>query len=324
MPVASVDKVTSADVARLAGVSRATVSYVLNDKPGQTISESTRATVLKAAEKLGYRPNTAARRLAGGSARHVLLLAPRVPTADQLSKLSWLLTDLLAEHGIALSIAFDSGDAASLVRSARATGVDAILAMRPFEPGEQAALEAVGVSILSSTAAAMSGQEVLAAAQVEHLAARGHTRLAFARPAEEGLEFFVSGREAGARAAADAHGAEIVDSVAFEMDGSDAATIMTTWKAAGVTAVVAYNDEVGMRVLHGIRMAGLSCPDDFAVIGVDNLPVSQVSDPPLSSIEILADRYAEAIAAEVVGDAPVASASVDPGDVLRVVVRASS
>lgn len=48
---------TSADVARLARTSRATVSYVLNDKPGQSISSATRARVLQAAQKLGYTPN---------------------------------------------------------------------------------------------------------------------------------------------------------------------------------------------------------------------------------------------------------------------------
>jgi DNA-binding LacI/PurR family transcriptional regulator len=320
--IARVEKVTSADVARAAAVSRATVSYVLNDTPGQTISQATRAAVLRAADELGYRPNPAARRLAGGSARHVLLLAPRVPTADLLSKTSWRLTDLLAEHGVALSIAFDNGDGASLVRLARSTGVDAILAMRAFEPAEEAELDAMGVTVLGSAGAASGAQEIVAAFQVEHLIDRGHRRLAIAGPAESGLEFFATGREAGARAAAAARGAEIVDGVAFAVDGSNAPEVMTAWKAAGVTGVVAYNDEVAMRVLHGIRIAGLSCPADFAVIGVDNLPVSQVSDPPLSSVEFLTDRYADVLAAELLGVSPAPVADAD--SIIRIVHRASS
>jgi DNA-binding LacI/PurR family transcriptional regulator len=55
--------VTSADVARRAGVSQATVSYVLNSTPGQAITERTRVRVLKAANDLGYQPNSAARGL---------------------------------------------------------------------------------------------------------------------------------------------------------------------------------------------------------------------------------------------------------------------
>ena len=56
-------RATSADVAREAGVSRATVSYVLNDTPNQKIPEQTREKVLEAARKLAYSPSTAARAL---------------------------------------------------------------------------------------------------------------------------------------------------------------------------------------------------------------------------------------------------------------------
>ena len=54
---------TSSDVAREAGLSRATVGYVLNDVPHQSIPEPTRRRVLEAAAKLGYRPSAAARSL---------------------------------------------------------------------------------------------------------------------------------------------------------------------------------------------------------------------------------------------------------------------
>ncbi|WP_407840972.1 LacI family DNA-binding transcriptional regulator [Streptomyces sp. DSM 116496] len=51
---------TSADVARLAGVSRATVSFVLNDTQGHRVGEAARARVLDAARQLGYVPHAAA------------------------------------------------------------------------------------------------------------------------------------------------------------------------------------------------------------------------------------------------------------------------
>ena len=54
-------RVTSEDVARASGVSRATVSYVLNNDPRQSIPLETRERVLKIARELGYRPSTAAR-----------------------------------------------------------------------------------------------------------------------------------------------------------------------------------------------------------------------------------------------------------------------
>lgn len=57
-------RVTMSDVARRAGVSRTTVSFVLNDKPGATIPDETRRRILKAIDELGYRPNAGARALA--------------------------------------------------------------------------------------------------------------------------------------------------------------------------------------------------------------------------------------------------------------------
>ena len=66
---------TSADVALAAGVSRATVSFVLNDKPNSRVSDDTRHRVLEAARLLGYTPNTAARSLASGEAVSGLLFA---------------------------------------------------------------------------------------------------------------------------------------------------------------------------------------------------------------------------------------------------------
>ena len=62
----SKQRLTSHDVARESGLSRATVSYVLNNDPRQTIPEETRQRVLRAARKLGYRPSAPARALRAG------------------------------------------------------------------------------------------------------------------------------------------------------------------------------------------------------------------------------------------------------------------
>ena len=72
-------RVTAADVAARAGVSRATVSYVLNDTPHQVIPETTRERVRAAAAELGYTPSVAARALMTGRSDIVLLLLPEWP-----------------------------------------------------------------------------------------------------------------------------------------------------------------------------------------------------------------------------------------------------
>ena len=79
MPASTVKRVTAADVARSLGLSRATVGFVLNDTPGQTIPEATRERVLAEAKRLGYRANTAARALASGRSRIILLVLPDWP-----------------------------------------------------------------------------------------------------------------------------------------------------------------------------------------------------------------------------------------------------
>ncbi|WP_236565768.1 MULTISPECIES: substrate-binding domain-containing protein [Nocardia] len=63
-----------------------------------------------------------------------------------------------------------------------------------------------------------------------------------------------------------------------------AADIITGWARDGVTAVCTQNDETAFSVLHGVREAGLHCPQDMAAIGVDAIPLGAVSTPPLTSI----------------------------------------
>ena len=77
---------TSADVARLAGVSRATVSYVLNNTDAVRISEPTRRRVREAAKELGYVPHAAARTLRAGHSRMVLMPTLPVPAGPLYSQ----------------------------------------------------------------------------------------------------------------------------------------------------------------------------------------------------------------------------------------------
>src|SRR3954449_3693311 len=100
MPDGSTRRVTSADVARLAGVSRATVSYVLNDTPRQSISADTRTRVLDAAAQLGYAPSAAARALRSGRSDIVLCLLPDWPIGPTVGLFLEHLSAALAAEGL--------------------------------------------------------------------------------------------------------------------------------------------------------------------------------------------------------------------------------
>lgn len=286
---AAASRVTSADVARLAQVSRATVSYVLNDKAGQTISPQTREAVLRAAQQLGYRPNEAARRLASGQSRLVLFVVPRVRLGAMIVEMVGTLTGELAARGLTLTTHFQSRDSEPVVEVAQRLDASAVVTMVALPATDAARLDAAGIRVVSSLGdAGMSGtgfQGAIGAMQVRHLHEAGHRRLAYAQSDESGLEPFQVGREAGVRAAAQELDLPEPVAARFATDGHDAAEIIAAWHREGVTAVAAYNDDVGLVVLHGIRTAGLACPADMAVIGMDDEKVGLVSAPPLTTIK---------------------------------------
>ena len=93
-------RVTGRDVAERAGVSRATVSYVLNDAAGQPISAETRARVLAAAADLGYTPDAAARQLRTGVSDLVLLAIPPFPVEQAFTVAVSSFTQRLGELGL--------------------------------------------------------------------------------------------------------------------------------------------------------------------------------------------------------------------------------
>ena len=98
-------RITGDDVALEAGVSRATVSYVLNNTPHQTIPETTRPRVLAAAARLGYAPSAAARTLSRGRSDVVLyLLPPHLRLNTQFGDLLEHLSTALAEAGLTLVV----------------------------------------------------------------------------------------------------------------------------------------------------------------------------------------------------------------------------
>ncbi|MFD8735917.1 LacI family DNA-binding transcriptional regulator [Streptomyces sp. NPDC059618] len=319
---------TSSDVARLAKVSRATVSYVLNDKTGQKISDQTREAVRRAAEELGYRPNEAARRLASGQSRLVLLVLPHARLGEMIVELAATLTSELAARGLTLSTHFQSSGGASITEVAQRLDASAVVAMAPLPDGESERLAAAGIRVLSPLsdpgAAGYGYQNTIGATQLRHLHDLGHRAIAFAGTDETGLEPFRAGREAGVRAMARELGLPEPREARLAADGSDAAAIVRGWHRDGVTAVAAYNDDVAFVVLHGIRAAGLACPHDMAVIGMDGEKNGLVSAPPLTTIKPDLTAWAQFSSALVLQALDSGEPEAQPADQGLTVVRRAS
>ena len=295
---------TKADVARLANVSPATVSYVLNDVKGQTISAQTRAAVHAAARQLGYRPNLAARNLARGGSGVVLYVVPPLSLGELLLEVGSRLTTELGRHGIVLSLQFETADGRNVVDAVADLNPIAVTSVFPLSGAALEAVAGAGIPQIHLGSAQLHAMGALHLSigemRVAHLMGRGHRQLAFAYAEAEALRPLGDYWLAGLRVAASDLPPIVTGAVAA--DGSDAAAAVRDWVAAGVTAVCAQSDETALVVLHGIREAGLRCPQDLAVMGVDAIPLGAVSGPPLTSVGLDAKTIVEVSVAAMMSE----------------------
>ncbi|MCX5192931.1 LacI family transcriptional regulator [Streptomyces sp. NBC_00249] len=292
-PPASAPVPTSADVARLAGVSRATVSYVLNNAEAVRISEPTRRKVREAAEELGYVPHAAARSLRAGHTRIVLLPTSHVPVgplySNFLNELQWALRRLdytVVQYG---SLGLSGDEAARAWAELRPVAVISLgeITLSPHNvatlkrAGARAVITLGPVGVPGAHALVMDQTEVGARAAA-HLVARGRRRIGVVVPREEGLDLFSAPRLEGARSAA---GAE-VEALPMAYTEESATALAARWPSLGLDAVFAYNDEYAMLLMRALQDAGLRIPEDVAVIGADDLLIGRLLRPRLSTVRI--------------------------------------
>ncbi len=161
--------------------------------------------------------------------------------------------------------------------------------------------------------------------QAEHLAATGHRRLGYAAPDDERVRMFAEPRLDGVRQACADLGLEDPLVQPVPLDAEAAADAVSAWRGAGVTGICAYNDEVALAVLAGLRSLDLTAPDDLAVVGVDDVPAARLAFPPLTTVtggqSVIAEHLARSIVAALAGK----PAPRRPGsDIVQLVRRASA
>lgn len=326
---------TSADVARVAGVARSTVSYVLNNHPHQKISEATRERVLAAAEQLGYRPSAAARALRRGRTDLVLCLLPDFPIGHTLGNFLLTLSAAFGRHGFTFVVHPTTPHERPLREVWQAIGPAAIVSLDAFGPADLADVRDLGVPVAEvvyqpvddGLAGITLPNLRFGTVQAEHLIATGHTRIGFAYPADGRLRRFAEPRLAGVRAACRAAGLPEPDVRTVAMDAGSTASAASAWIGAEppVTAVCAYNDETAIGLLAAARSLGVAVPATLAVIGVDDIPTTVFADPPLTTVRAdftgYADRLAALVAAATNGTP--ASAPV-PAEIVELIRRQSA
>lgn len=301
-------RVTATDVAQEAGVSQATVSYVLNNTPGQTIPAHTRQRVQDAIARLGYAPHGAARALRTGRSDVVLFLLPDWPIGPAVVTLVEGLTERLQAQGLSLLVRRAVGGSA-LSGLWRTVSPAAVVSLDGLDDTEQRAIEDAGIPVVSALVRPRRSVQgvltvshtLIGAAQLQHLAATGHRHIGYGLPDDPRVAVFRDLRLDGVRTAAFELGLSEPSARVVPMDVAGAAAAVTAWRAESpaVTAVCAYNDDQAFALLAGMRSLGLGAPADLAIIGVDDTPLAPFAHPPLTTVRQDSDAVMDYLTAAV-------------------------
>ncbi|MCW5950683.1 MAG: LacI family DNA-binding transcriptional regulator [Propionibacteriaceae bacterium] len=311
-------RVTASDVGRHAGVSQSTVSYVLNNTPGQTISEVTRRRVLDAVEELGYAPSAAARTLANGTSNTVLIVLPDQPIGPHIAQFIEDVADELEPHGYSV-LYRRHRDEATFKRAWQEISPAAIANMVAFGDDQGADISAAGIPQVRCYLDAHGPSDLtmpqVAAGRVQaaHLLERGHKRIGYAAPTEPRVAGCYTRRLDGVREVLAAARLPEPVVIPVPMDSAGAAAALTPHVEGGsgerVTGICAFSDEEAFAVLAGMRVLGLSAPADLAVVGVENQPLSPFAAPPLTTVDLsivdVAANLSKALLAVIDGESDV-------------------
>jgi len=272
---------TSADVAKAAGVSRATVSQILNGRGGR-FSPGTRERVERLARELQYEPSAAGRTLARGSSDFVIALIPNTTFGGNLQDLFEEATEQLAEQGLTLVLRLSTASPTSLDRVVAGMKPRAVLSLRPFTEAERGVLEERVIPHFD-TSQGVDLNAVIGAMQARHLAERGYPRIAFAHLRDSRQDPYGAGREDGVRNACAELGlpAPVILGAGIDLDEAEGA-LATLEPGFGVAC---YNDDLAITLLTATHARGWRVPDELGLVGMDHTPLSQATSPRLTRLD---------------------------------------
>jgi LacI family transcriptional regulator len=298
--MATTRRVTSNDIARAAGVSRTTVSFVLNEKIGTNISAETKARVLEAAQTLGYVPNSAARMLVSGRSRTLGLVLAHgdLMSVDAFAPpLMFGISRVCNARGYKLLVeAIEAGSRRDayldLTKSKR---IDALIVLNSNSEDEglvQLIESDFPVVLFGSIGHPKencirpnTGKAAVRATR--HLVDLGHRRISHITyapiryiGARERLRAF---RRAIERSRLE-FDERLVGSGDFSMESGYRAMNNILKRRQRPTALFAGNDTIAVGAIAALREAGLSVPRDVAVVGFDDLPFAAYCQPSLTTV----------------------------------------
>jgi LacI family transcriptional regulator len=281
--------ITIKDVARAAGVSPSTVCRALSTP--NLVRDETCERVRRSAAELGYSPNRAARGLITGRTANLGLIVPDLGNPFFPGVVKGIQARA-READYAVFLADTDEDPAAETQLVRtlAKQVDGLVLCSP-RMGEQELRGFAAQTPLVMLNRRVGRLPAITFANVDgmrqavtHLTALGHRRIAYVA----GPRTSWSNRERvrGLRAATAAAGATLVEigPVLPQFDGGVAAADPVL--AAGVTAVIAYNDVIALGLLSRFNARGIAVPAAISVIGFDDIPMAAMVHPSLTTVAL--------------------------------------
>jgi len=300
--------VTRDDVARLAGVSTAVVSYVINDGP-RPVAEATRARVQAAIDKLGYRPNASARALMTGRADLVGLIVPDIRN-PYFAALAQAAESAARARSVKLVLAqAENGQIRDLVESLNAHQAVGIITAATPEPSSIAYAERSRTPLVQLSVISPIGGPAIwpdfrggARAAVRHLVGvHGHRRIALVMGSDfpDRNDEPPDGRESGWRDALGEAGltTEHLIRVPWSAAGGAEAAARLATDHREATAVFTSSDQQAIGLIAGLQHTDRSIPADLALASFDGSPEAAYTVPSLTTVSVpLAEMAANAVA----------------------------
>lgn len=308
--------ITSHDIARAAGVSRTTVSYVLSDRPGVSVSSKTRKRVLATARRLGYVPNSAAAMLVTGRSRSIGLVLSR-PELICVDGFIPIMIDGLNEvcsrrgYRLVMESVPDPPGVDDYLHLAKSKRVDSMIILNPRkgDPALRKVIETTFPVLVSGSAeqvreSAIATQDRRGSSQAtEHLLKLGHKQIAhisYASLSYHGALLRLEGYRAALETAKLPYETALFSEGDFTAASGYDAMKRILASDARPTALFAGNDTIAVGAMLALREAGFSVPGEFAVVGYDDLPIASYTCPPLTTIRTHAFKQGKLLAEAVI------------------------
>lgn len=295
------------DVARLAGVSTATVSRCLNAP--ERVTGATRERVLQAVDELGYTPDFVGRALASKRTNTVGAVIPTMENAIFARGLQ-AFQEVLAESGVTLLVAssgYDEVREAEQIRSLVARGADGILligAARPETSHDYLRrlsipfVQAWSIGAADTCSVGFDNAEAAQALAMKVLEA-GHRKVAMIAGITH-MNDRAARRVDGVRSALAAHGIDpaslLLVETRYVLEDARRAAGTILAQNPDVTALVCGNDVIAVGAMTEARARGLRVPDDISVTGFDDIDLAEIVEPGLTTVHVPHRRMGAAAA----------------------------